>query len=111
MSLRGRAADIVRSSTRMPVIMGERCGSVGGIEPKFEIDGDIGLAYGTSLVDDDGTRVRVICGDFCAGAVRSRGLRPTRGISMSGSRRAEGCSGRSSLRRDKRTDIGSRAGS
>jgi hypothetical protein len=48
----------------MPVIMGERCSSVGGIEPKFEIDGDIGLAYGTSLVDDDGTRVRVICGDF-----------------------------------------------
>ena len=48
----------------MPVIMGERCSSVGAIDPKFEIGGDIGLAYGTSLVDDDGTRVRVICGDF-----------------------------------------------
>jgi len=37
---------------------------VGAIDPKFEIYGDIGLAYGTSLVDDDGTRVRAICGDF-----------------------------------------------
>src|SRR4051794_28309776 len=40
------------------------------------------------IVDDDGTRVRVICGDFWAARVRSKASPPTRAISTSGCRRA-----------------------
>jgi quercetin 2,3-dioxygenase len=53
--------------------------------PRYQ---DVKAAEIPEIVDDDGTRVRVVCGDSGAGAVRSRGLPPTRAISTSRSRRA-----------------------
>src|SRR5262249_24965170 len=54
--------------------------------PRYQ---DIKAAEIPEIVDDDGTRVRVICGEFGAGAVRSRALPPIRAMSTCGSRRVD----------------------
>ena len=58
--------------------------------------------------DDDGTRVRVICGDFWGKTGPSTASPPTRAISTSRSRRA-GASGCRSRRRATRSRMSSRA--